>query len=157
MSQNVGTWTWAHTHHCYECVWVYYILYSPPPPPPPPHTHTHSPNTWITSDSTLTLTNLCTALAAIEHWYHDTEFTISDRLGVSPSKQREILQQYQDPAQYRQVLLHLWLTTHPAPSWKVVAAGLYRMRRAREHSVLRDILAIYIRGMAIPTCMYICM
>ena len=71
---------------------------------------------------TLTLPNLCEALAKVEHW---------DELGwclrVPQSKLDEIGAQYPDRVEARRQMLHHFLMSHPAPSWRVVIEGLYRM------------------------------
>ena len=102
----------------------------------------------IPSDDTLTITNLCNALSEVEDVY-----SLGFGLDVPDSKRDQIRSQYPTPAQQLQPMLDEWLTSHPAPSWRVVLEALYRMGNqygiANEHlyhTILRDVQRQYGRG-----------
>ena len=92
-------------------------------------------------DSTLTPTNLLTALTAVEDW---STTGLSFELQVPGSVTREIQQQTSDAPQQKKTLLERWLRDHPAPSWAVVADALYQME---EYGVLEQVKKTYITGM----------
>ena len=96
---------------------------------------------FLSLDSTLTPTNLLTALTAVEDW---STMGLSWRLHVPDSVTTEIRQQTSDATQQKKTLLEMWLRDHPAPSWAVVAEALYQ---EEEHGVLEQVKKTYITGM----------
>ena len=103
---------------------------------------------FLCLEPTLTLTNLCQSLADVEEWY---------RLGqehcVPKSKLEEIKAKYSDSMEAKRQMLHHFLTSHPAPSWRVVFEGLYHMGGddVKCHAILQYVRRHYGRGIA-----YVC-
>ena len=96
---------------------------------------------FLCLDSTLTPTNLLTALTAVRNW---STLGLSLRLQIPNSVTTEIRQQTTDATQQKKTLLERWLRDHPAPSWGVVAEALYQ---EEEHGVLEQVKKTYITGM----------
>ena len=93
-------------------------------------------------DSTLTLTNLTSALTAVINSWDATG--LRAYLQVPYSVQNEIRQQTSHATQQKKILLERWLRDHPAPSWAVVAEALYWMG---EYGVLEQVKKTYITSM----------
>ena len=87
-------------------------------------------------EPTLTLHNLYQALAEVEDWD-----VLSEQLCVPHSKRDEIKAQYPDRAEAKRQMLHHFLTSHPAPSWRVVFEALYDMGDddVKYHYILQDV------------------
>ena len=94
-----------------------------------------------TADPTLTLPNLCKALEVVKNWFGYSG--LGSYLDIPSSKLEEIRRLYSNPAQYQRVLLHHWLTTHPAPTWVLVGEALYKKEK---HIIMRNVLDTYVRG-----------
>ena len=94
-------------------------------------------------EPTLTLHNLCQALAEVEDWYR-----LSVQLCVPHSKRDEIKAQYPDRVEAKRQILHHFLVSHPAPSWRVVFEGLYQMGNVEVkcHHILQGVRRRYGRG-----------
>ena len=97
----------------------------------------------VHSESTLTLTNLCNALAEVKDWDH-----LSVWLNVPDSKRLLIKRQHRDPAEAKEEMLKVFLAQHPAPSWATVTEALYRSGYFDEkcHHVLQEVRRLYGTG-----------
>ena len=94
-------------------------------------------------DPTLTLERLLTATKGVKDWSH-----LGNLIDIPWSKLEEIGSLYSDDDQRLRAVLEVWLNTHPAPSWSLLAEGLYR---SREHDVLQRVREQYITGRR-PQC-----
>lgn len=94
-------------------------------------------------DSTLTLTNLLTALEEVpdEEWGG-----LNNWLGVSVSAQRMIKERCSDNAQYKRESLQHWLRKKPLPLWKNVAVALMIIGQFR---VLKKVNRKYLKSEAV--------
>ena len=99
-------------------------------------------HTFLYVDSTLTPSNLLTALSAVKTSYMDWWGGFADCLQVPKSMEGGILET-NDDTQRKTILLERWLREHPAPSWALVAEGLYAIG---EHDVLAQVKRTYITG-----------
>ena len=97
-------------------------------------------------EPTLTLPNLCRALAEVEDWHR-----FGQELCVPKSKLDEIEAKFPDSVEAKRQMLHHFLTSHPAPSWGVVFEGLYLMQNVQCHHILQDVRRRYGRGIV-----YVC-
>ena len=97
----------------------------------------------VHSESTLTLTNLCNALAEVKDWD-----TLGWRLNIPGSKRQQIAEQHRDPAKAKEEILKVFLAQHPAPSWATVTEALYKMGLGDEkcHHVLQEVRRLYGTG-----------
>ena len=60
-----------------------------------------------------------------------------EKIDIPWSKCTDIKKQYKDnPIERNKAVYKMYLDTHPAPSWKHIAEGLYQ---AREHYVLKQV------------------
>ena len=97
-------------------------------------------------EPTLTLPNLCQALAEVEDWHG-----LGQLLCVPDSKLDEIKAKHLDSIETKRQMFHHFLTSYPAPSWRVVFEGLYQMGNVKCHYILQDVRRRYGRGIV-----YVC-
>ena len=94
-------------------------------------------------DSTLTLTNLLTALEEVpdEQWEN-----LNDWLGVPKSVQDKIDEQCSDIVHYKRESLQHWLRNKPLPSWKCIAWALFVIGQFR---ALKEVDRKYLKSEAV--------
>ena len=97
----------------------------------------------VHSESTLTLTNLCNALAEVRDWDD-----LGAWLNIPYFKLQQIKWQHRDPAEAKEEILKVFLAQHPAPSWATVTEALYRLGVLDEkcHHVLQEVRRLYGTG-----------
>ena len=96
------------------------------------------------------MTNLWSTLKGVGNWFEYEGFTVGGLatfLDVPYSKSSEIEDHPSSEPEKEQFLLNYWITTHPAPSWMVVAEALYQLMRAEDvHQVLEVVRRKYLIG-----------
>lgn len=104
-------------------------------------------------DATLTLSNLSTAVNAVDDWR-----ALGWQLGVPLSRLDQLRQQASDSVTGKQMMLHEWLTSHPAPSWDIVTEALYQGGFSYPwwHSILMEVKKRYGRGESSHTGIPLC-
>ena len=109
---------------------------------------TFSPSSTNT-ESSLNLHNLNTALETLP----DEEWDDFGRgLDVPVSQRRVIRSQYSTERERKSALLHTYVTSHPAPSWLLVADALYRHHGGKFHAVLERVQTMFPTGKKICQC-----
>ena len=96
-------------------------------------------------DATLTLSNLSSALEAVDDvdWY-----ALSYQLGIPESRLDELKRQSSVSVSSKQMMLREWMTSHPAPSWDIMTEVLYQegYYHPRWHSILMEVKKLYGKG-----------
>ena len=96
-------------------------------------------------DSTLTTSILMEVLKDVEDWgWGEYSFGLCDYLDIPVSKQQEIRHRYPTEDQRRAAAIEHWLSTHPVPSWKLVARAL---QERGEHKLADVVATKYVTGM----------
>ena len=72
-------------------------------------------------------------------WWDD----VADWIGIPYSKRRELQRQSSTTDQAKQACWDYWLHHHPAPSWTILAGGLYFWE---EHGALEVLQMNYLKG-----------
>ena len=76
---------------------------------------------------------------------------VADWIGIPFIKRRELQSQNSTTDQAKQACWDYWIHCHPAPSWRILAGGLYHWR---EHGALEVLQINYLRGKyACAACM----
>ena len=68
---------------------------------------------------------------------------VADWIGIPPSKRDELKSQNSTTDQAKQAYWDYWLHHHPAPSWTILAGGLYYWG---EHGALEVLQMNYLKG-----------
>ena len=97
----------------------------------------------LLSDATLTVSNLNEVLEEVEKVIDLDEICLSDYLHIPQSKQEEITDQYFDEAQLKHAIIEEFINNHPAPSWRLVAEGLYK---SEDNRALQIVKQKYLKG-----------
>ena len=94
-------------------------------------------------DATLTLSNLSTAVKAVDNWH-----SLGIWLGVPRSRLYQLSRQTSDSVTGKVMMLDEWLKAHPAPSWDIMTEALYRggWEHPEWHSILMEVKKFYGRG-----------
>ena len=98
----------------------------------------HSP---LFTDPTLTLNNVTAIMKDVRQWE-----SVADWIGIPLSKRRELKSQSPTTDQAKQACWDYWLHHHPAPSWRILAGGIYEWR---EHGALEVLQMNYLKGESI--------
>ena len=94
------------------------------------------PHNFSSTDSSLTIRNLFSALQSVADWKW-----LGQWLDV-PRSRRDVISG-------KELMVEEWLQNHPAPSWKLVAWALYRRGggQVTEHNVLKQLYGKHVTGM----------
>ena len=90
------------------------------------------------TDPTLTLNNVTAIMRDIQEWED-----VASWIGIRRSKCLELKNQNHTTDQAKQACWDYWLHHHPAPSWRILAGGLYVWE---EHGALEVLLTNYLKG-----------
>ena len=63
---------------------------------------------------------------------------LADYLDIPESKQEEITDQYFDESQRKHAIIEEFINNHPAPSWRLVAEGLYKNKHNRALQIVKQ-------------------
>ena len=91
----------------------------------------------VFTDPSLTLDNVTTIMKDVEKWVN-----VAGRIGIPGSKLRESA----TTDQCKQACWDYWLHHHPAPSWRLLADGLYIYAK---HGALEVLQMNYLKGESI--------
>ena len=69
--------------------------------------------------------------------------SVADWIGIPYSKREELKSQNPTTDQAKQACWNYWLHHHPAPSWRILAGGLYERQ---EHGALEVLQMNYLKG-----------
>ena len=94
---------------------------------------------YIHIDPTLTLNNVTAIMKDVQRQWED----VADWIGTPLSKCDELKSQSPTTDQAKQACWDYWLHHHPAPSWRILAGGLYRWG---EHGALEVLQMNYLKG-----------
>ena len=94
-------------------------------------------------------------MIGVRNWFRHF---LSRYLHIPSSKQLVIADQSSSETEKQQSFLEYWITTHPAPSWMVVAEGLYQLMKEKDaHQALEVIRRKYLKSVYMYcVCMYVC-
>jgi len=90
------------------------------------------------SDATLTVSNLNEVLEEVERVIDLEKRCLSSYLDIPWSKQKEITNQYSDESQHKHAIIEEFINNHPAPSWRLVAEGLYKNKHNRALQIVKQ-------------------
>jgi hypothetical protein len=91
------------------------------------------PDTLLSfTDPTLTLNNVTAIMKDVLQWYN-----VADKIGFPDGKHHELHSQNPTTDQAKQACWDYWLHHHPAPSWRILADGLYALKERGALEVLR--------------------
>ena len=90
------------------------------------------------TDPTLTLSNVTAIMKDVQQWE-----MVADWIGIPYSKCLELKNENPTTDQWKQAYWDCWLHHHPAPSWRILAGGLYFLG---EHGALEVLLMNYLKG-----------
>ena len=82
----------------------------------------------LLSDATLTVSNLNEVLEEVI----DLKVRcLADYIDIPEPKQREITNHHSNESQRKHAIMEEFINNHPAPSWRLVAEGLYKNKDNR--------------------------
>ena len=92
------------------------------------------------TDPTLTLNNVTVIMKDVQGWE-----VVADWIGINYFKRVELKRFCQNPTtdQHKQAYWDYWFHHHSAPSWRILADGLYC---CGEHGALEVLLMNYLKG-----------
>ena len=90
------------------------------------------------TDPTLTLNNVTAIMKDVQLWEG-----VAYWIGIPLSKRVELKGQNPTIDQHKQAYWDYWLHHHPAPSWRILAGGLYFRQ---EHGALEVLQMSYLKG-----------
>ena len=93
------------------------------------------------TDPTLTLNSVTAIMKGVQQW-EDVAYWI----GIPASKRHELKSQNPITDQAKQACWDYWIRCHPAPSWRILAGGLYYWG---EHGALEVLQMNYLKGESI--------
>ena len=93
------------------------------------------------TDPSLTLNNVTAILKDVEMWEN-----VALSIGIPDSKRLELQSQSATTDQLKQAYWDYWLRHHPAPSWRLLAGGLYIWG---VHGALEVLQMNYLKGESI--------
>ena len=104
-------------------------------------------NTFIPTDSSLTPSNLTSALDSLpdEMWEK-----FGSNLNVPQSTLDKIKSQFRTDGERKDALLSVYVTEHPRPTWEHVSDVLYRMDDEKCHRTLDIVQSKYPTGESLP-------
>ena len=85
-------------------------------------------------------------LKDVKKWGWQYGGGLCGNLNIPYSKQQEIRDHYPTEDQRRAAAIEHWLSTHPVPSWKLVARALQEIG---EHKLADVVTAKYVTGMGL--------
>ena len=102
----------------------------------------------------LTSHNLSTVLNSLDD---DMWENFSRYVNIPRSVQRRIRSKYSSDKERKQAAIDYLISSHPAPSWRLVAHALYRIGNDSSHRALADLQRLFPTGiyMYVSTCKYI--
>ena len=71
---------------------------------------------------------------------------VADWIGIPPNKRLELVNQNPTTDQAKQACWNYWLHYHPAPSWRILAGGLYFWGK---HGALEVLQMNYLKGVVL--------
>ena len=92
------------------------------------------------------MSNLYDALKEVERvideskfkWVRGSKSDLADYLDIPESKQREITNHHSDESQRKHAIIEEFINNHPAPSWRLVAEGLYKNKDNRALQIVKQ-------------------
>ena len=92
------------------------------------------------------MSNLYDALKEVKRVIDESKFgelraskiDLADYLDIPESKQEEITDQYFDESQCKHAIIEEFINNHPAPSWRLVAEGLYKNKHNRALQIVKQ-------------------
>ena len=96
------------------------------------------------------MNNLYDALKEVERVIDESKFgeihfkrDLADYFDVPEPKQEEITNHHSDESQRKHAIIEEFINNHPAPSWRLVAEGLYKNK---ENRALQIVKQKYLKG-----------
>ena len=93
------------------------------------------------TDPTLTLNNVTAVIKDVQRWEG-----VADWIDIPYRKREELKSQNPTTDQAKQACWDYWLRHHSAPSWRILADGLYMYK---EHGALEVLQMNYLKGESI--------
>jgi hypothetical protein len=93
---------------------------------------------YLFTDPTLTLNTVTAIMKDVRQWAD-----VADWIGICLSKHYELQRQNPTTDQEKQACWNYWLHHHPAPSWRLLADGLYV---CKERGALEVLQMNYLKG-----------
>ena len=98
------------------------------------------------SEATLGASSLYDALKEVESVIDERKFGVfrvskrdlADYLDVPEPKQEEITNHHSDESQHKHAIIEEFINNHPAPSWRLVAEGLYKNKLNRALQIVKQ-------------------
>ena len=101
------------------------------------------------SEATLSARNLYDALKEVERVIDENKFRIprsifdskrdlAEYLDIPEPKQKEITNHHSDESQRKHAIIEEFINNHPAPSWRLVAEGLYKNQDNRTLQIVKQ-------------------
>ena len=92
------------------------------------------------------MSNLYDALKEVERVIDESKFRmkqyskrdLADYLEIPKRKQREITNHQSDESQRKHAIIEEFINNHPAPSWRLVAEGLYKNKHNRALQIVKQ-------------------
>ena len=97
-------------------------------------------------EATLGASSLYDALKEVESVIDESKFEVfrvskrdlADHLDIPHSKQREITNHHSNESQRKHAIIEEFINNHPAPSWRLVAEGLYKNKHNRALQIVKQ-------------------
>ena len=103
------------------------------------------------SEATLSASNLYDALKEVERVIDESKFgefylrmlgaskiDLAEYLDIPEPKQKEITNHHSDESQRKHAIIEEFINNHPAPSWRLVAEGLYKNKDNRALQIVKQ-------------------
>ena len=92
------------------------------------------------------MSNLYDALKEVERvideskseWVRDSKSDLADYLDIPEPKQEEITNHHSNESQRKHAIIEEFINNHPAPSWRLVAEGLYKNKDNRALQIVKQ-------------------
>ena len=84
------------------------------------------------------MSNLNEVLEEVKKVINLKAMCLSDYLDIPESKQNEITNQHSNESQRKHAIVEEFINNHPAPSWKLVAEGLYKNKDNRALQIVKQ-------------------
>ena len=92
----------------------------------------------LLSDATLTVSNLNEVLEEVEKVIDLKVRCLADYIDIPEPKQREITNHHSNESQCKHAIIEEFINNHPAPSWRLVAEGLYKNKDNRALHIVKQ-------------------
>ena len=97
------------------------------------------------SEASLSASNLYDALKEVERVIDESKFgkihvnrDLAEYLDIPEPKQEEITNHHSDESQRKHAIIEEFINNHPAPSWRLVAEGLYKNKDNRALQIVKQ-------------------